>query len=299
MGSVARSGSAGVLSRPHEARSEIVAQGVGIEERLVEAMRQHGFTATDAKTYLALLKVHPATGYDLAARSGVPRSAIYNVLRRLESLGLVNAVQDKPAKYLPLPPERLIELVETRFSRHVEELRTALAGLSSSAVEPATWTIQGYTRLLEQARGLIASSRESVYLSVWQREAHRLASPLQGAAREGRDVVLFSFNPLGPLPGRIFSYDIAEPDLERYWGHKVILVADHRRALVGTADETDDNRAVLTEERALVEMALSNLVLDITLYGQRTGTETADVVSRLTAHLAPVEELVASRKTAP
>ena len=43
----------------------------------------------------------------------------------------------------------------------------------------------------------------------------------------------------------------------------------------------------------LVEMARSNLVLDMTLFGERSGTDTSEVVSNLTAHLAPIEELVA------
>ena len=36
----------------------------GLEERIVGAMRQLGFTASDARIYLALLKRHPATGYE-------------------------------------------------------------------------------------------------------------------------------------------------------------------------------------------------------------------------------------------
>ena len=70
-------------------------------------MKSLGFTATDAKAYLALVKNSPATGYELATRSGVPRSAIYGVLKRLEALGLVNPIQDKPVRYVPLAPERL------------------------------------------------------------------------------------------------------------------------------------------------------------------------------------------------
>jgi hypothetical protein len=62
--------------------------------------------------------------------------------------------------------------------------------------------------------------------------------------------------------------------------------------LIGGAEETEENRIVVTEEMALVEMALSNLVLDITLFGQRHNIDTAEVVSHLTVHLAPVEELV-------
>ena len=65
----------------------------GTQDRLIRALNQFGFTTSDAKAYMALLKSHPATGYELTASSGIPRSAIYNVLRRLEALNVVNRVK--------------------------------------------------------------------------------------------------------------------------------------------------------------------------------------------------------------
>ena len=59
----------------------------GIEGRVVAALKPFGFTATDSRIYLALLRQHPATGYEVAASSGVPRSAIYATLKRLEGMG--------------------------------------------------------------------------------------------------------------------------------------------------------------------------------------------------------------------
>ncbi len=273
--------------------------GGGVEDRVTAAMKQLGFTATDAKAYVALLKNNPATGYELAARSGVPRSAVYGVLKRLEGLGLVNAVQKKPAKYQPLPPPKLLELVESRFHRTLDDLKESLDGLDDRSNESVTWTIQGYTPVLEAARTLIEGSSRCLYASVWGREAERLASPLQEHLGNGLEVVLFSFTPLPPETGRHFSYNIPERELERYWSHKVIMVSDQKKALIGGAEQTEDNRAVVTEETALVEMAISNLVLDITLFGQRTEVDTSGVVSSLTAHLAPVEELVQSSVVGP
>lgn len=266
----------------------------GVEDRVVAAMKELGFTVTDAKAYVALLKNHPATGYELAARSGVPRSAVYNVLKRLEGLGLVTAVQEKPAKYRPLPPEHLLELVESRFNRTLDDLRESLEGLASPTTEAATWTVQGYNAMLEQARSLVEGASTSLYGSLWRREAERLLPSLHRAVNKNAEVVLFSFNPLPEGTGHHYSYQIDERSLESYWAHKIILIADGARALIGSAEETEDNRVVVTEEAALVEMALSNLVLDITLFGQRQGVDTSTVVTRLTEHLAPVEDLVAA-----
>ncbi|MFH1809534.1 MAG: helix-turn-helix domain-containing protein [Pseudomonadota bacterium] len=263
-----------------------------MEDRVISAMQQLGFTATDAKAYIGLLKSHPATGYELAARTGVPRSAIYNVLGRLESLGLVNVVHEKPARYLPLKPDRLFEMLSARFSNSLGDLKGAIQGLSVRPQEAATWTLVGYRAMLEQASALVHSAEQRVVASLWAREAQALEPALQGALARGVDVVLFSFNPIAETLGTILSYGIPEDKLETYWRHKIILIADQSRLIVGGADQSDDTRSVVTEEQALVEMALSNLVLDITLYGQRTGRDTGQIISHLTAHLAPVEDLV-------
>jgi sugar-specific transcriptional regulator TrmB len=264
-----------------------------MEDRVISAMQQLGFTATDAKAYIGLLKSHPATGYELAARTGVPRSAIYNVLGRLESLGLVNVVHEKPARYLPLKPDRLFEMLSARFSTSLDDLRGAIKTLAVRPQEAATWTLVGYRSMLEQAGALVHSAEQSVVASLWAREALALEPALLAAQARGVDVVLFSFNPLPTQLGTIFSYGIPAERLERYWTHKVILIADHARLLVGGAEQSEDTRSVVTEETALVEMAMSNLVLDLTLFGQRKRCDTGQVIAGLTAHLAPVEDLVA------
>ncbi len=262
-----------------------------VEDRVVAAMKQLGFTATDAKAYLALLKTHPATGYELATRSGVPRSAIYNVLKRLQSLGLINAVQEKPARYVPLPPQKLLALLETRFSRNLEALEDNLHRLSDKPNESVTWNVEGYEQMLEQAQSLIERAESRVVASLWGREARQLEKSLAAAVRRDIDVMLFSFTPL-PDVGRTFSYDIDPEELSEHWEHRVILLCDRTSLLVGSAEETADNRAVVTDDPALIEMATSNLVLDLTLYGERLDVDVAPILARLTERFAPVETLL-------
>jgi sugar-specific transcriptional regulator TrmB len=266
-----------------------------MSEEAISTLQALGFTAAEAKAYVALLKVSPATGYELASRSGVPRSAIYGVIKRLEAQGLVNAVGSDPARYVALPPADLEKTVETRFAKRLRELKQALESLAEPARANTTWTIQGYGSVLEESERLIAGTKKSLYGSLWSREAHRLDAAFRAARRNGVEIILFSFNPLDAALGTILSYEIAEHDLEVYWPHKLILVSDQARALLGGAEEQPSTRAVLTEERALVEMAVANLVLDITLLGQRRGVDTKDVVTRLTALLAPVEELSSNK----
>ncbi len=269
-----------------------MALGDEIEERVVGAMKQLGFTATDAKTYIALLRGHPATGYELAARSSVPRSAVYGVLRRLQSLGLVNVLEGKPARYVPLDPERLAAMLQSRFARNLDTFTDSVSQVVAPAPQSVTWTVLGYSGLLEQAERLLNTAETSVVASIWRREADALEGAFRRAVARGVKVTLFSFTRLPNDLGHVLSYDIDEGALERHWPHKLIVVADDQLMLCGGADATQENRAVVTEERALVEMALANLVLDITLYGERMNLDTGPIVAALTRDLAPVEELL-------
>ncbi len=264
-----------------------------VEDRIIAHLRELGLTATEGRAYVALLKGHPATGYELAARSDVPRSAIYGVLHRLQSLGLVNAIQQKPAKFVPLPPERLLGLFKSRFERNLEQLETSLESFDADVPDPLTWTIRGYASMLEQARALIDSASHSVHASLWRREALALEGPLSRAVERGVTVALFSFTDLPERLGRRLSYGLPENELEAYWNHKLTLIVDRQRLLVGGAEPTESNRAVVTEESTLLEMATSNLVLDLTLYGERTGDAVHEIIAGLAVQFAPVEELLA------
>jgi len=261
------------------------------EGRIVDALTQLNFTATDARAYIALLKGAPATGYEISARSGLPRSAIYTVLRKLESSGLINAIGQEPARYVPLPPERLLELLESRFQRNLTSLKDSLKGLRGAAAEAPTWTLHGYPAMLEQAEHLIETAKTTLFGSLWGRETQALSAHLRKASKRGLDVILFSFTPLPDGVGKVYSYSIPEEKLEPYWDHKIVLVADHQRALIGGAEQNEHTQAVITEVPALIEVATSNLVLDLTLFGQRHHLDMAGVIAKLIRTFAPIDQL--------
>lgn len=55
----------------------------------VALLQRLGFGDYEARTYITLLQRRPLSGYELAKSSGVPRSNIYTVLRKLEARGAV------------------------------------------------------------------------------------------------------------------------------------------------------------------------------------------------------------------
>ena len=269
-----------------------MALGDQVEDRIVAVMKRFGYTGSDARTYIALLQQHPATGYELAARGDVPRSAIYGVLKRLQQSGLVNAIPGKPARYAPMPPERLVAHLETRFSQDISSFKDAVNQVVETQIDAVTWTVTGYDSVIAEAIRLVDQATHSIVCSLWRHEAERLGPALKKAADRGLKVTLFSFTQLPNIDVQCFSYGIASDQLEQHWSRRLILATDNIQVLVGSTEGSRLDRAVISDESVLVETAIGNLVLDITLYGERAGVDTREAVGGLTARLAPIESLL-------
>ena len=98
------------------------------EKELVQILSEFGFNASVGKAYLALLKNNPATGYEISSRSGIPRSAIYSILKNMESQGIINSVAQSPRKYVPLSPSSLVEHLDRLHSHRIASLTDTLEG---------------------------------------------------------------------------------------------------------------------------------------------------------------------------
>ncbi|GAB4176251.1 MAG: hypothetical protein Kow00108_11550 [Calditrichia bacterium] len=246
-------------------------------EKVTKIMNDLGFTVYEAKAYISLLKNNPVTRYELSKNSGVPRSAIYDVIRRLENIGAVNALTTSPEKYIPLPPEKLIEQLENQYKQKLNELKDNLEDYEMDVEFGHLWNIIGYKNLIMKARELIHNAEKEIYVSCWTREIKELEEDLKRAEERGLRIVLFSFTEV-PEIGFTYSYNLEEEKLEKIWDHKLIIVRDREELVMGEADKNQPKRAAWTENKAILSIALNHIVLDITLYGLRFNKDVSDAV---------------------
>src|SRR5947207_14504272 len=91
-----------------------------------------GLGEYEAKLYLALVKRHPASGYELARSSGVPSSKVYEVLGRLQEKEVVFATDGgRTKRYIPADPEELVDRHTRRMSRPLAGLKQDLESIAS------------------------------------------------------------------------------------------------------------------------------------------------------------------------
>ncbi len=246
-------------------------------EELSKKMVDLGFTKYEAKAYVSLLHQYPVTRYELSKKSGVPRSAIYDVIRRLESYGAVSVMSTNPEKYVPLPPQQFLKMLNHRYSQKLEVFQKSLSGIQTNIEPEQLWNLAGYNNLILKAREMIDGSHLEIYLSAWRREVMELEKHLRDAERRGVKIIIFSFTTI-PQIGRVFSYDIDEEKLEKVWDHKIILVRDHEELLMGEANRVVQRKAAWTLNKAIVQIAENHIVLDITLFGLRAKVDVRDAV---------------------
>ncbi len=248
-------------------------------DAVAQRLKDLGFTVYEAKAYVSLLEHHPVTRYELSRNSGVPRSAIYSVIHRLEELGAVSAQSSEPEKYIPLPPDNLFELLSRQFDHRVQAAKKYLEDFEIQIVPDQLWNIVGYENMILKARELIQKAQDAIYISLWQRELLLLQKDLNKAVRRGVKVYIYSFTELPEIPGvQVFTYDLSEKELEKIWAHKIILIIDKQEVLMGEADNLQKKKTVWTTNRALIDIALNHIILDITIFGIRLRRDVSSFV---------------------
>lgn len=249
---------------------------------VVDALVALGFNLNEGRAYSALLRLGPSTGYEVSQRAGVPRSAVYAVLRRLVDEGAARSLSGNPEKFMATPPDALIDLLRSRFEGSRKTLEEAIDRMDVSPAVPDAFSVKGYDRVMEEGQRIAASAKKLLVLSGWPRELNALRKALLQSQRRGAYVVVFSHAVLpDDLPGVHFSYALPEEGLEDFWEHRLVIVADDQRTLIGATEERDDDTAVLSEAPAIAEFAVGQVALDITLLAQRHGHDVSAVMARI------------------
>ena len=248
---------------------------------IIKNLEHFGLSTNAARAYCSLLKSNPATGYEISSQASIPRSAIYNVLNKLESMGLVSGMGDKPKKYIPLSPSSLIEHLENSHQDSIEELKNNLEQMELDEEAFDFWHIHGYKNLILKIKEAIKSTEAKLFISAWKREIDALGIELKSAEERGVELTVFSFCALDKEYGKSITYGLDENALRKVWSPKVIMVADQDTTIMGSARYQDDSKAILTQNEAITDIATNHIILDITLAGNRLGFDPNPVVQRV------------------
>lgn len=265
-----------------------------MHEAILEELTGVGLTRNEALAYLALLEDDGGeglTGYEVAARSGIPRSAVYTVLRQLEETGAAFAQGEAPARYVATSPDRLVERMRRTTTDRLDRLSGALERLPTRTRPEPIWTLSRYDQIIKRIESMVRTAQSSIYLSLWNREIEVLMPVFREVAGRTMHRVLHSPDRLvGVPPGfSLWIDDVDGDEGKAGWSHKALVVVDRREALIGGTEPEADNQAVVTTNPSLVDVATNHIILDITLLSRKNGRDpVVDVSPMMRPHLLPV-----------
>ena len=225
-----------------------------------------GFSEYEAKAYMALLRENPATGYQLAKLSGVPRSMIYEALGKLVIRGAAMTLRKgDTTQYAAVPPEEFLDQLHREHEEVIDSLKDDLSGLASPLDLEYVWNFEGNESVMAKAEEMVLQARETIYLALVPSTFPELRLALVDAVNRDVRVVLYTTADLD-LPGaRVVVAHVSEETLGQARGLGLILVIDGEEILIGEWLTATQARASWTNSPLLVFITEHHLRTDLYL----------------------------------
>jgi sugar-specific transcriptional regulator TrmB len=102
--------------------------------KIINVLRSFGFSEYEAKAMLALLSRGPLSAKEIAEKSGIPRTSVYDVMNSLVSKGFVE-VFDRPRKFRALRTVEILSILSKRVNEGIEYLKRELPRMEEAEVE--------------------------------------------------------------------------------------------------------------------------------------------------------------------
>lgn len=239
-------------------------------ETVIEELQRLGMSGYEAKSYVALVVAGgPLNGYEVAKRSGVPRSTVYETLGKLVGRGAAYEVRAGEASvgYIALPPTALLDRMRREFDHSIDTLRSALPEAASPSRVRLVHDLSGRSSLLARAEDVVAAARENLLVSGWLAEVDVLKPLLRRAEADGVEVSVMTFGEDGDPVGRTTSHRWSRPEavLKNLGCRLLVVAADSEQAVIGGAV---DDRAwgTYTDDPAVVLVAVEYVRHDIVVH---------------------------------
>lgn len=209
-----------------------------------------GFTEYEARVYLALLREHPATGYQLSKSAGIPRSMVYESLGRLHARGAVLKTGDyRGALYRPVSPETLLDRYEGEQRALLGKLREDLRRLHNERTEERLWSIGGRNNVLAYAQQMIDSAGEEILLVISDTHLDALGDRIRAVCDAGINTKALLTGSGSLDCGEVIHHPPLESELQQL-DDMLVVVVDGNECLISSGDQ--EMEATITTNRNLV-----------------------------------------------
>lgn len=141
---------------------------------VVAALKEFGFSAYEAETFLALQRLGVGSARDVHELSGVPRSQVYGAAESLADAGLIDVQKTNPQVYRPAAVEEVKDRLRSRFETRYDLVVDHLTDLAdrrepTSEQRQDVWRIEGAASVASRAVKLLETADDEVVYVLGER----------------------------------------------------------------------------------------------------------------------------------
>jgi sugar-specific transcriptional regulator TrmB len=227
-----------------------------------------GFTESDVKVYLALIRYGNCTGYEASKLSGVPRSKVYNVLKKLVLRGIMAITEDdeKTNRYRAESIDQVIALLKNTFDDDLDILGEEIRRMEKPRPDERTWRLQNYDSIRNKCVELIGQSVDELLIQIWIDDLdERLEQAILEKQAQIKRVLVVLYDSKRQYRTRLRNYyrhGFEKDKLADAGCRWLTIVSDKTEMIYSTIFSRDTAEAVFTRNHSMVFFANEYILHD-------------------------------------
>ncbi|QLD89546.1 TrmB family transcriptional regulator [Natronomonas salina] len=140
-------------------------------EEATELLQQFGLKEYEARSFVGLSRLDAGTAKELSEITDVPRTRIYDAVKALEELGLVEVHHSSPKRFRAVTINEATETLRKTYEGRISQLQDSLERVDRAEVTEETpvqevWSISGQPSIETRANTLISSATDEIVLVI-------------------------------------------------------------------------------------------------------------------------------------
>lgn len=218
-----------------------------------------GFSEYEARAYLALYKLQPATAYEVSKLAGLPKANAYTVLESLSKKEAAQPISENPVRYVAVTPGVLFERIATSTAKRCSKLIETIPVAAQSDDRGYVWSISGSDAIGAKIEAMIDGASSHIWIKAAEQNIFPYRAVLERAAKRGVEVLIILFGTQiekFQFGGKSRSYLHEGNGIPVGIAHKLVTITvDFEEALVAEID--NHPHGAYTRNRPIVNLAES------------------------------------------
>ena len=135
----------------------------------VHLLKGLGLTMYEAQAYVTLTSLIESTAAEIAEKSNIPRSKIYDVLKGLHEKGFIEIEDGRPLTYIVKSPVEVLSREKEKINNELDDTITRLTNVyenGMSQVQAPIWRIYGVEKIIDQEVEIIKRAKNTLNMRI-------------------------------------------------------------------------------------------------------------------------------------